>query len=556
LAVTLAGCVTTPASLGDSATVLAAAKASIMESDLRRHTEVLASDAYEGRAPGSRGEDSTVGYLARELTRIGLRPGNAGSFFHPVPLIGSTIHASGSYEAGSRTTRLRSPEDFGVLPSSLLDGSVDASPVVFGGYGVVAPEHGWDSYRDLDIRGKTVILLWGDPPARTAADSAIVKALVSKWTAEGSSPMRAGRITAVDRGAAAILFVHDERLLGAPYESSVPEFIREYVRPGGSRTAAATGMVALASQDAIRQLIAAGGKDLDRLRREAMDPTFRAAPLDARVSLRVRTESREFVSRNVVARVDGADPTLSSEYVLYTAHWDHLGRLNVPGDQIFNGAADNAGGVAQLLEIAEAFARVRPRPRRTIVFVATAAEEAGLLGAAHYVAQPIYPLEHTLAVINLDGFFAWGRTRDVVSIGHGNSTLDDVLEQAARSQGRRITPDPWPEQGFFLRSDHYPFAAAGVPALFAGFGTDFVGRPAGWGFRRLEEFMAKDMHRPSDEVRPDWDYSGAIDDARLLFEVGYRVAVDSARPRWKATTPYPAFKAAHEALLKRAGVSR
>jgi Zn-dependent M28 family amino/carboxypeptidase len=250
-----------------------------------------------------------------------------------------------------------------------------------------------------------------------------------------------------------------------------------------------------------------------------------------------------------VARLEGSDPRLKDEYVVYSAHWDHMGRdPRLPGDQIFNGAADNASGVAALLEIAEAFTKVKPAPRRSILFLAVTAEEKGLLGAKHYATRPLYPLERTLAAINIDVVNQWGRTRDIVVIGLGNSTLDDVLAEAARGQGRVLKPDAEPEKGFFYRSDHFEFAKQGVPALDTDVGTEYLGKPADYGMTKRVEYTTRDYHKVSDEVKPDWDLGGAVEDTVLLFEVGLRVAGGDRWPEW---SPGTEFKARRDQMRKR-----
>ena len=248
----------------------------------------------------------------------------------------------------------------------------------------------------------------------------------------------------------------------------------------------------------------------------------------------------------VLARLEGDDK--KDEYIIYTAHWDHLGRdPKLTGDQIYNGALDNASGTAAMLDIAEAYTRLEHKPERSILFVAVTAEEQGLLGAKYYATHPLYPLNKTLANINMDGVNQWGRTRDLVIVGYGNSTLDNVLTEAASHQNRVIVPDPEPEKGFFYRSDHFEFAKEGVPALYTDAGIDYIGKPAGWGEKKREEYTNNDYHKPSDEIKPDWDLSGAVEDMQLMFMVGYTVAQAASWPEWKAGTE---FKAKREAMLK------
>ncbi len=302
--------------------------------------------------------------------------------------------------------------------------------------------------------------------------------------------------------------------------------------------------------DKAKQLFSAAGRDFDALKKAALSRDFKPAQLNAKASFTIRTALRDVASTNVIAKLEGSDEKLKDEYLIYTAHWDHMGRdPKLQGDQIFNGALDNATGTAGLLELAEAFTKLKPAPRRSILFLAVTAEEKGLLGAKYYAENPLYPLERTLANINMDGLNQWGRARDVVVVGHGNSTLDDVLTEAASAQGRVIKPDAEPEKGFFYRSDHFEFAKQGVPALYTDDGTEFIGKPEGYGMQKRKEYTEMDYHKVSDEVKPDWDLTGAAEDMQLLFQVGYKVAQSEKWPEWK---PGAEFKARREEALKRA----
>ena len=264
-------------------------------------------------------------------------------------------------------------------------------------------------------------------------------------------------------------------------------------------------------------------------------------PLNARADLSVSNTLRTVRSKNVVARLEGSDPKLRDECVIYTAHWDHLGRdPALKGDQIFNGAADNASGTAALLEIARAFTKVDPAPRRSVVFLAVTAEEKGLLGAKYYASHPLYPLEKTLANLNMDVINLWGKTRDVVNLGLGQTTLDGLVADVAGAQGRRVVPDAEPEKGLFYRSDHFAFVKQGVPAVDARGGVDYVGKPADFGLKKRAEYTKNDYHKVSDEVKPGWDLSGALEDLRLLTEVGYRVAQGPTYPEWLPGTEFRA----------------
>jgi Zn-dependent M28 family amino/carboxypeptidase len=294
------------------------------------------------------------------------------------------------------------------------------------------------------------------------------------------------------------------------------------------------------------------GQDFDALKKQSLSRDFKPVPLGLTASLAMRNTMRTIDSRNVLAKVEGSDPALRNEYVIYTAHWDHLGVGDPapanPKDKIYNGALDNASGVSGLLEIARAFTTVAPKPKRSILFAMVTAEEQGLLGSQYYSIAPVYPLARTLANINIDGINQWGRTRDITVVGMGASDLDDYLRNAAATQNRTLRPDPEPEKGFYYRSDHFNFAKQGVPALYTDTGVDYIGKPANYGQQKREEYNKVDYHQPSDEVKADWDLSGAMEDNQLLFLVGYDVANADKYPEWK---PGNEFRAKREEMLKK-----
>jgi Zn-dependent M28 family amino/carboxypeptidase len=302
--------------------------------------------------------------------------------------------------------------------------------------------------------------------------------------------------------------------------------------------------------DKARALFSAAGLDYEQMKKAALRRDFRPVPLHATLDLAVRNTWRDLPSRNVVGRIEGSDPKVKDQVVVFSAHWDHFGwdpaLPGTKGDQIFHGAVDNASGVAALLELARAFQALPQPPRRTLLFMATTAEERGLLGAQYYAAHPLYPLRDTLADINIDTTNLWGRTRDLVVMGYGNSDLDDLLAKAAAGQGRVLVPDPNAERGFFYRADHFELAKAGVPTLYTGGGEDYIGKPKGYGRERLEEYVTQRYHKVADVVRPEWDPSGAMEDMQLWFEVGLAVAQGDRFPAWK---PGSEFKAKRDASM-------
>ncbi len=532
--------------------------ASIAAPRLLERISILASDEYEGRAPGTVGEEKTVGYLVNEFKNIGLSPGNPdGTFVQAVPLVGLTATPSGSIAvqgtgqgATPETIAFEFPND-AVALSRRVQPSIDVkdSDVVFVGYGVVAPEYGWDDYKGVDVRGKTIVMLVNDPPVPDPKDPTKLDDSVFK----GRATTYYGRWTykyeiAAEKGAAAALIVHQTGPAGYGWNVVQQSWnceVFDIETPDGNQGRAA--VEAWITLDKAKELFAACGKDFGALEAAAATRAFAPVSLGARANFHVATQVRKVASKNVVARLEGSDPSLRNELVIYTAHWDHLGVLpNAKGDAIRNGAVDNASGTAGLLEIARAFAN-GPRPKRSLLFLSVTAEEKGLLGSRWYATHPLYPLERTLADMNMDSLNTWGRTSDIVSVGYGQSTLDELLVEQAGAVGRTVKPDPLPEKGAYYRSDHFEFAKVGVPALYADGGVDVIGKPPGWGLAKGEEFTKHDYHQPSDEVKPDWDLSGAVQDLELLVGVGRAIADGETWPAWKDGSE---FKARRDAMVR------
>jgi Zn-dependent M28 family amino/carboxypeptidase len=427
---------------------------------------------------------------------------------------------------------------------------VENSDMVFVGYGVVAPEYGWDDYKGVDVKGKTIVMLINDPAVPDPADAAKLDEKMFK----GRAMTYYGRWTykyeiASEKGAAAAVIIHETGPAGYPYEVVSGSWGREnFDIQTPDKNMGRVAVESWVNLDVARKLFADSGQDLDALKKSAVTRDFKPVPLTAKATFNIRNSLREVQSNNVIAKLEGSDARLKSEYIVYTAHWDHLGKdPKLQGDQIFNGALDNASGTAVLLELAEAYTKLKPAPRRSIIFLAVTAEEKGLLGAKYYATNPLYPLARTLANINMDGVQQWGRTRDIVVVGHGNSTLEDVLQKQAAGRGRVIQPDAEPEKGFFYRSDHFEFAKLGVPALYVDSGTEYIGKPEGYSQKKRDEYTNNDYHKVSDEVKPDWDLAGAVEDTQLLFEVGYLVAQGDKFPEWKPGTE---FKAKREEMLR------
>ncbi len=427
--------------------------------------------------------------------------------------------------------------------------------MLFVGYGVRAPEYDWDDFKGVEVHGKTLIVLVNDPQVPDPSDPARLDDRLFK----GKAMTYYGRWTykfeeAAARGAAAVLVVHETATAAYPYEVVVNSNSGEnFEIHAGAPNPHFPPVAAWIHRDRARALLSAAGLDLDDLKRAALRRDFQPVPLNATIDITVGKHWRDLTAANVIGRIPGSDPLLAGECVVYTAHWDHFGwDPRLPGakhDQVYHGAIDNASGVAALLELAKAFKALPHAPRRTILFIATAAEERGLLGAQYYVAHPLVPLARTLADINIDGINTWGRTRDVEVIGWGDSDLDDRISRAARAQGRVVVPDQYPERGSFYRADHLEFARAGVPALYAKGGVDYIDQPPGFGAAHVSSFISNDYHKVSDVVKPGWNLSGAVEDLRLLFEVGYDVAQGERYPQWR---PGAEFKARRDAMLNAA----
>jgi len=517
------------------------------------HTKALASDQFEGRAPGTNGEDLTVAYITEEFKKAGVKPGNPdGSYIQKVPMVGITAKPDATlvFRKGASARKLKWRDEFVAWTKRVApEVAVEKSDVVFVGYGVRAPEFNWDDYKGVDLRGKTMVVLVGDPPLPDPADPTALDAkffggramtYYGRWTYKYEMGQKLG--------AAGVLIVHETGPAGYPFaivQGKTSEQFSLVAEDQNMSRAAVEGWITL---DKAKELFKAAGKDFDALKKDALSRDFRPVPLGMTASATIHNTIRTVDSRNVVGKVEGSDPELKDEYVIYTSHWDHFG-LGVPvnGDSVYHGAKDNATGIGGLIELGRAFAALPAKPKRSILFLAVTAEEQGLLGSAYYAANPLYPLRKTLAVVNMDSLNVHGKTSDIRVTGLGNSDLDDYAQQVAREHGREIRPDPTPEKGGFYRSDHFPFAQQGVPALASGGGVEYVGKPQGWGLKMQEEYTRNDYHKPSDNVRPDWDMSGAVQDLQYYFLVAYRVAQAEKYPEWKPGTE---FKAIRDAQVK------
>jgi len=516
------------------------------------HIKVLASDEFEGRGPATRGEELTVNYLVDQFKKFGLKPGNPnGTYIQNVPLTGIISQSTFACRTGNKDMEFVFPADC-VLGSRrfMPEVKIEDSEMVFVGYGVVAPEYNWDDYKGVDVRGKTIVMLINDPPIPDPKDPEKLDDKMFK----GKAMTYYGRWTykyeiAAAKGAAAAIIVHEIGPAGYPFLVVVGSWGREnfdiQTPDKNMGVAAMEGWVTLAKA---KQLFEATGHDFNQLKQSAISRDFKPVALGAKATFTIKNTLREVSSRNVIARLEGSDPRLKNEYIIYSAHWDHLGRdPKKEGDQIFNGALDNASGTAGLLELAQAYANMKTPPKRSVLFLAVTAEEKGLLGSRYYARNPLYPLTKTLANLNMDGLSTWGRTTDLEIVGFGNTTMEDLLTASAARQNRTAVPESDPEKGSFYRSDHFEFAKVGVPALYFKAGVNVIGKPRGYGKQKRDEYVLNDYHKVSDEIKPDWDLSGAVEDLQLMLEVGNEVANGTKWPEWK---PGAEFKARRDEMMK------
>ncbi|MBF8965437.1 M28 family peptidase [Pontibacter sp. FD36] len=529
---------------GDT-TGLLAAQQSINANDLLQHIRVLASDEFEGRSPGTPGEDSTVNYLTREFQKLGLQPGNPdGTFVQNVPMFGFTAQPQANFTAGGRTINLSFPDDYVAVSRRFVrDVNVNNSDLVFVGYGIVAPEYGWDDYKGVDVKGKTIVMLINDPPIPNPDNPEQLDSTMFG----GKGMTYYGRWTykyeiAAEKGAAAAIIIHETGPAGYPYEVVSGSWSREnFDISNAGKNMDRLSVESWITEEKARELFTASGNSFEKLKNAAAQKGFKPVPLNAKANFNIKNQLREVESRNVIAKLEGSDPDLKDEYVVYTAHWDHLGKdEKLQGDQIYNGAMDNASGTAGLIELAKAFTQLPEKPKRSILFLAVTAEEKGLLGSKYYASNPLYPLNKTLANINMDVLNPYHPTEDVIVIGYGNSDLEDILAEEARTQNRRIVPEASPEKGSFYRSDHFEFAKQGVPALYAKSGIVARDQPADFITKRQEQYTAEHYHKVGDEVYDDWNLDGAVEDLQLYFRVGYRVANGTSYPAWREKSEFRA----------------
>ena len=503
---------------------------------LMEEIATLASDEFEGRAPGSVGEKRTIAYLTEQFATLGLEPGNPdGSWVQAVPLVGLTPKPGDSFvvskDGVSRT--LQPGDDYVAQTKHVVDEVEVDAEFVFVGYGVVAPEYEWDDFGDVDLRGKILLFLVNDPPVDDAFGGQAMT-YYGRWTYKHEM--------AAEKGAAGSFVIHEAGPAGYPWgvvgSSPYGESFDLVVADGNAGRAPVEGWIRRPAAVALFEM---AGFDFEALKAQAADRSFQPVPLGITGRTRIRNSRRTIDSQNFLAKIEGSNAR--DEIVLYVAHWDHLGRdESLAGDQIFNGAADNASGTAGLIELARAFVEANQTPARSILFLAVTAEEQGLLGSKHYGENPLYPVAQTVAALNMDVLNQWGRTRDLTIVGMGQSELDRFAGDVGSRLGRTLTPDPEPEKGFYYRSDHFSFAKIGIPAFYADPGIEYLDKPEGYGIAKREEYTANDYHKVSDEVKPDWDLSGAVEDLTFMYELGAALAASDEWPKWNPISEFRAIR--------------
>ena len=525
------------------ANVQAVARAQISAGALEAPIRFLASDALEGRGPATRGDALARLYLAAELQSLGYLPGGEkGGWEQTVDVVGTTAQLPAVWSFAGKTGKvdLKLSEDYiagsGVQTPSAV---VNDAGLVFVGYGIEAPEYQWDDFKGVDVKGKVLVMLNNDPDWDPKLFAGKTRLYYGRWVYKYESAAR--------HGAAGVIIVHTTPSAGYPWQvvqSSWGGEQFELPAEGEPRLQ----LKGWATEDAARRLVKAGGQDLDKLIAAAKSRSFKPVPIALRTSIKFDNKVSRVRTANVAGLLPGSDPKLKEQVVIYTAHHDHfgIGEPDETGDNIYNGAEDNASGCAQVLAIARAMAALPERPRRSILMLFVAGEEQGLLGSRYYSLHPTFAPGRIAANINYDGGDYRGRTLDLTAIGYGKSSLDGIARALVEKQGRTLVPDQFPDRGYFYRSDQFNFAKIGVPALYFDNGTNYIGKPAGWGREQAEQWEEHVYHQPSDEIDDTWVFDGMIEDASIGFYAGWLIAQADAMPTWN---PGDEFEAARKKAL-------
>ena len=521
------------------------AQAVISEELLSNHITVLSSDEFEGRKPATRGGKKTVKYLVDEFKKMGLSPGNPnGEWTQKVQMLGVKSFVRTQFINDDERWAMKTGLDI-IGNSYLKEKKINLEKVdlVFCGYGVYAPEYGWDDFKNIDIKGKVVVVLVNDPPIKNGNnyDSNMFKGSAmtyyGRWSYKYEEALR--------RGAAGAIVIHETGPAGYPFSVLQSGHDSEHLTIENKNTLQFEGWIPI---DTAKRLFAMNGSSFSEMKKKALSPDFEPLALDVKFISRISNSFRKVSSENVIAKFEGNDDLLKDEYIIYTAHWDHLGyNDNLPSDKVYNGANDNASGTGMVLGAAKAFTALKDSTRRSVLFLAVTAEEEGLLGAKYYNQNPLYPHNKTLAVINVDAMGnTYGRTKDIIIVGKGNSNIDQIVESAAKQDKKYVEADAEPEKGYFYRSDHFEFAKMGVPALYVDGGIDVRGKNKEFGKLKKNEYTENHYHSLSDEILDEWTYDGMIEDNKILFRVGYAISQHDEWPTWNEGTE---FKAVRETML-------
>lgn len=524
----LAGCATTSITSDD----VAKGYNSIQADEIAKHVKVLASDEFGGRAPSSEGEKLTLDYLTKEFTALGFEPGNGDSFFQEVPLVSLEADSDMVLNIGGKDYQYKKDMVMGSSRISAQEG-IENSELVFVGYGVNAPEYNWNDYEGLDVKGKTVVMLVNDPGFATKDPNLFTGDAMTyygRWTYKYEEASR--------QGAAGAIIIHETAPASYPWSVVENSWSGEqfgFVKDNNNMDRVAVeGWVTV---DVAKELFTKAGLDFDTAKAEAAKGAYHVDMGDLAATVNVKNTIKKSVSYNFIATLPGSKTP--DEHIIYSAHWDHLGTdENRKGDQIYNGAHDNATGTAGMIEVAEAFTKLGKRPDRSMTFLAVTAEEQGLLGSKYYAANPVIPANKTVANINMDSLNLLGKVKDISVVGIGKSQMDELLATAAKEQGRTVSGDPKPSSGGYYRSDHFAFANMGVPAMYAGGGSEAFDEETANYRKRMSLVLRGCYHQPCDRYRDEWDLSGAVQDLQLFYKVGFDISQQSQWPTWNENSEF------------------
>ena len=511
----------------------------ITDEYMREIIAEISGDAYEGRGPGAAGDEKTRAYLSKRMQELGLEPGGEdGSFEQPFDLVGvnATQPDTWTFEGHGQSKTLKQWDEF-IISSGVQEERIDVNDteVVFVGYGIQAPEYDWDDFKEADLNGKILLIMNNDPDWDPELFAGETRLWYGRWDYK--------YLTAAAEGAVGAIIIHTQPSAGYPFQVVQTSWTGEqFELPAGDEPR--NQFNSWVTEDIARELVAMAGHDLDELREAAYNRDFEPVPLGISTSVGMDVEINRVQSANVLGLIPGSDPELKDEAVIYTSHHDHLGigKPNEAGDTIYNGAFDNATGVALVMGIAKALKALPEAPRRSVLIALVGAEEQGLLGSKYYAQNPTFRPGKIAANLNYDGGNVWGHTHDVTFVGLGKSSADEITKLLAAEQGRVVNPDQFPDRGSFYRSDQFSFAKIGVPAVYLNSGMDFVDRPPGWGKEQIDHFTDVNYHQPSDEYDPNWNLEGMIKDAHLGYWVGLAIANADAMPTWNAGDEFEAAR--------------